>query len=181
MKKNLFLMLAIALGLGLMACNNQSAEPIAEPEVPETPEAPEWKCDEPYCQYESTGTDLWPSLRTDTAIRNRLVGKWQQIAWSSYEEDEKMHYEESENTIEFTLDGEWIGAKPATFVKVYHIDSDYLYRTAIIEGQPLINGDVFWYAYQFSGSGNELAIRHCWGIIPYVMNYPVNFIYKRMN
>ncbi|MDR1337133.1 MAG: hypothetical protein LBK22_09925 [Tannerella sp.] len=143
MKKFQFLMLAIALSLGLMACNNQSAEPIAEPEVPETPEVPEWKCDEPYCQYDLDGTDLWPSLRTDTDLRDRLVGKWQQIAWSSYG-DEELRYEESENTIEFTVEGEWIDTKPVSFIKVYHIDSDYLYRTAIIEGQPLINGDVFF-------------------------------------
>jgi hypothetical protein len=182
MKKNLFLMLAIALNLGLMACNNQSAEPIAEPEIPETPEAPEWKCDEPYCLYDGDGTDLWPSLRTDTAIRNSLVGKWQQIAWSSsYGGDEEMHYEESENTVEFTLDGEWIDAKPAAFIKVYHIDSDYLYWTVIVEGEPVRNSNVFWYAYQFSDNGNELAIILLRGNVADIYPNPVNFIYKRMN
>jgi hypothetical protein len=182
MKKNLFLILAIALELGLIACS-QSTEPTPIPEPnpePDVPERPE--CDKPYCQYDLDSTDLWPSLRTDTAIRNRLVGKWQQIAWSSGREEE-MRYEESENSVEFTLDGEWIDAKPSTFFikKVYHIDSNYLYWTAIIEGQPLINGNIFWYAYQFSDNGNELAIRHRWGFVPYVMNYPVNFIYKRMD
>jgi hypothetical protein len=180
MKKNLFLMLAIALGLGLMACNNQSTEPIVEPEVPETPEVPEWKCDEPYCQYESDGTDLWPSLRMDTAIQNRLVGKWQQIAWSSYLEEE-MHYEESGNTVEFTLDGKWIDARPAAFIKVYDIDSDYLYWTGIFEGEPVRNSNVFWYAYQFSDNGNELTIILLRGNVLLVMDSHDNFIYKRIN
>jgi hypothetical protein len=176
MEKNLFLMLAIALGLGLMACNNQSTEPIVEPE------APEWKCDEPYCQYESDGTDLWPSLRTDTAIRNRLVGKWQQIAWSA--NNEEMRYEESENTVEYTLEGECIISPAYTRIRAYHINSNYLYwtsRDALVEGGQVRNGDVFWYSYQFSDDGNELSIRLLQGIVPYVMNYPVNFIYKRMN
>jgi hypothetical protein len=174
-------MLAIALGLGLMACNNQSAEPIPEPEVPETPEVPEWKCDEPYCQYERDGTDLWPSLRTDTDIRDRLVGKWQQIAWSSYREEE-MHYEESENTVEFTLDGEWINVTPAyTRTKAYHIDADYLYWAGIFEGEPVINSNVFWYAYQFSDNGNELTIILLLGNVPSEPYLPVNFIYKRMD
>jgi hypothetical protein len=177
MKKNLFLMLAIALGLGLTACDNQSAEPIPEPEVPETPEVPEWKCDEPYCQYDLDGTDLWPSLLTDTAIRNRLVGKWQQIAWSSYLE-EVMHYEESENTIEFIVNGDLLQTSPLVW---YHIDSDYLYRTVIVEGEPVINGNVFWYAYQFSDNGNELTIILLSGNVPAVPYFPVNFIYKRMN
>jgi hypothetical protein len=166
MKKNLFFILAIALGLGLMACN-QSAEPAPE----------EWPCDEPHCQYESTGTDLWPSLRTDATIRNRLVGKWQQIAWSS-KGDEEMHYEESESTIEFAVNGDLL--QTSQFVR-YHIDRAYLYRTVIIDKEPVINNNVFWYAYQFSDNGNEFTIILLKGNTHARMNYPVNFIYKRMN
>jgi hypothetical protein len=178
MKKNLFLILAIALGLGLMACN-QSAELAPE----------EWPCDEPYCQYDMESTDLWPSRRTDATIRNRLVGKWQQIAWSSRGEEE-MHYEESKMTVEVTLEGEWITETEIENVSyrgvsAYRIDADYLYRTAswegFVEGGRVRNDDVFWYTYRFSDNGNELTTILLLGITPSIMDFPVNFVYRRMD
>jgi hypothetical protein len=183
MKKNWFLILAIALGWGLMACNQSAEPPIPEPE-PE-PDVPEWPCDKPYCQYDMDSTDLWPSLRTDTAIRNRLVGKWQQIAWSS-KGDEEMRYEESENTLEVTLDGKWIIQNVSyTDISAYHIDSNYLYKTAswegFVEGGQVKNRDVSWYTYRFSDNGNEFTIILLQGIVLGIYPNPVNFIYKRMN
>ncbi|MDR2042675.1 MAG: hypothetical protein LBP98_10245 [Tannerella sp.] len=185
MKKYLFLMpaLALALGGGLTGCNpSADVEPEPEVVIPDEPEVPE--CNDPLCHYvyhyDSNGADFWPSLRTDTAIRNRLIGKWQQIAWSSSEQEE-IRYEDSGNRIEFTAKGEWIRVTSRTDTWIYRIDSIYLYSTKVDEGKPVINGNVFFYAYQFSGSGNELTIKLLWGNTTMELpGVPFLFMYKRI-
>ncbi|MDR1454187.1 MAG: hypothetical protein LBJ01_00920 [Tannerella sp.] len=173
MNRIIYFFACIALGLWVISCN-QSAEP--EPPEEEGVEV----CEDVYYRCNTGGTDLWPSLRTDADIQNRLVGKWQQIAWSGWG-DEEMFYEESENTVEFTQDLEQISTEPSvTCILSYHIDSDYLYTFKIFDSQPVRNGDVFFYDYRFSDDGEELTLKLLAGSM-LAIYHPIHFVYRRIH
>jgi hypothetical protein len=179
MKKYLLLMftLALVLGGGLTGCNpSADIEPEPEVVIPDEPEEPE--CEDVFYRCNRDGADLWPSLRTDTDIRQKIVGKWQQIGyWSLY--DGKLYYEASEETREFTPAGEWIRAIPGySWTQAYHIDSDYLYVTST-DIEPVINSNVHYYGYHFFDSGEELALKHIAGNVLMDMS-PKDFLYKRL-
>ncbi|MDR0845639.1 MAG: hypothetical protein LBN71_10490 [Tannerella sp.] len=171
MKKNLFFVACMFLGLWLTSCNQLGVAEL-EPEV---------ECDDIFYHCNSEGTDLWPSLRTDTVIRSMITGKWQQIA--SNDGYNGLHYEESENTIEFTLSDEWIHTVPDgySYTNTYRIDPLYLYGAQIVGDEPVINGNVFYYSFHFSDNKKELTIEFLMGNQLLIPGLATKCIYKRLN
>jgi hypothetical protein len=172
--KNVFI-LALATGLWLAGCSQaEDLPPVPEQETEEPEIEPE--CEDSYYYCNPNGTNLWPSLLSDSALCDKLIGKWQQIAWSSYHEEE-MHCEASDHTIEFAVDGNGIQTTSSVQGFQYRIDSIYLYRTS---AESVINHSVYYYAFQFSDDGSEFTMWYVTGLVAMRIGDPINFVYRRI-
>ncbi|MDR1455830.1 MAG: hypothetical protein LBJ01_09280 [Tannerella sp.] len=174
--KNVFI-LVLAAGLWLAGCSQaEDLPPVPEPETEEPEVENPFECKDPLCHAKRGGTDLWSSLHSDPALRDKLVGKWRQIAWSA-DNEEEMHYEESDKVLDFTVNGDGLQTSQTVW---YHIDSTYLYSGYSIGGEPVENLSIFIYTYLFSEGGNEFTIWYVTGLVPALPYYPVNFVYRRI-